>query len=465
MSVPTCGGHLCHAHRCADADEKHIYTLEHLRGIDMSAHTQPHTTSSKKRNRDKHDNDDTNDQEEEYDHVTHHQEKKQQHEDAAVAPCSIFPPCPAHCPYPVMCRGCTTHCPTFPGQPAPPRPNPQPIPVPNPPPSLPNPQPGGGGNPFPGFPQPTAPTPNQTPVQVTLPSAYLGNLTFDAIDRGNGFWELTALVSQGGRTLILKVIDAQRVGFNQDRLPLLSAVAAMPPMVLHKPTLDQTATVLAGLKGTTRTTRTPAQEQQFKQALITLSPVDAHFLMQHYVRFLYELTGLTSVNEDNVNFLASIVNVPNLDNAYFAQYMVFGNGADQFYVFTSVDCMGHEISHGFIRKTCGLVYQGHSGCLCYVFCILKNFLIGALNEAGADTLGTLFERWLFLKFNNNLNGKSWNQTIGEENYKSGPYIRNMQDPNSSPIPQPAFYRGKFWGDPNNTPMDFGFVHGPEEKEW
>jgi len=353
--VKGCGGHLCHKHHAKDADEHHLYSLEHLRGIPTSVVQAPATATlprnPKKRSRGKKAADEDTEEQQ--------PEKKQD----AVAPCTVFPPCPIHCGYGNLCAGCKTHCPQVPTQP---------IPVPT----------GGGGGgtvptapvsnpPFPGG--PTAPMPNQPIVRVTLPSAYQGNVSLGVIDRGNGWYELIATVTNGSRTLVIKTIDAQKNGFNVDTLPLLSTVSQMPPMVVHRDELSQAANVIATLRPLTN--RNPTQEAQYTQALNVLAPVQSHFGMQQYMQFLYAMTGFTSILSDNVNFIACICNVPNIDNAFWADYMVICTGsvvffsrerkmcelrkrikknvgAQYFYNFATLDILGHECSHGSFFIDC-----------------------------------------------------------------------------------------------------------------
>ncbi|MFD5224205.1 M4 family metallopeptidase [Microbacterium sp. NPDC058342] len=70
------------------------------------------------------------------------------------------------------------------------------------------------------------------------------------------------------------------------------------------------------------------------------------------------------------------------DNAFWdGSRMVFGDGDGEVFTgFTrSVSVIGHELGHGVIQSTAGLVYQGQSG---------------ALNESIADVLGVLTEQHL-----------------------------------------------------------------------
>jgi hypothetical protein len=145
----------------------------------------------------------------------------------------------------------------------------------------------------------------------------------------------------------------------------------------------------------------------------------------------------------------SIYNVPKLDNAFFSgEYMTYGNGDKMFYPMTSIDIAAHELTHGIVQHTAGLEYLGHSG---------------ALNESFSDMIGTAFELYLYERFNSNdtttddIQGEAdW--LCGEDIGKQIKYLRNLQNPDHSEIPQPATYKGNHWADPNNESSDHGGVH-------
>ena len=70
------------------------------------------------------------------------------------------------------------------------------------------------------------------------------------------------------------------------------------------------------------------------------------------------------------------------DNAFWdGTRMVFGDGDGEVFTgFTrSVSVIGHELAHGVVQHTAGLIYQGQSG---------------ALNESVADVFGALTEQYL-----------------------------------------------------------------------
>ena len=167
------------------------------------------------------------------------------------------------------------------------------------------------------------------------------------------------------------------------------------------------------------------------------SPIDVFFNTINYLDFLYKTTGLVSVN--NLDSLVSISNVQNLDNAFFTgKYMVYGTGDTSFYPLSSIDVVGHELSHGLVSGTANLEYKGHSG---------------ALNESFADIMGTMFEFYMYDKYPQ-LNGEEdW--LIGEDLGINKPFLRSMSDPKKGK--QPDKYKGEYYLNPNSQ-MDFGGVH-------
>ncbi|MCC7096415.1 MAG: M4 family metallopeptidase [Thermomonas sp.] len=65
------------------------------------------------------------------------------------------------------------------------------------------------------------------------------------------------------------------------------------------------------------------------------------------------------------------------ENAFWnGEYMTFGDGANSFYPFVSLDVTSHEISHGFTEENSGLLYFGQSG---------------GMNEAYSDIAGEAAE--------------------------------------------------------------------------
>jgi hypothetical protein len=181
-----------------------------------------------------------------------------------------------------------------------------------------------------------------------------------------------------------------------------------------------------------------------KKFLEKLCGVDILFNVTNYLEFLYKKTKTVSVNGEKT--LVCLMNLADLDNAFWTgSYMIFGNGKTQFTPLSSIDVVGHELTHGFIEGTCDLEYKGHSG---------------ALNESYADIVGSCFEFFLYEKYNNpkikDLFG-SPNWLMGEvlDINSKGQYLRSMSDPESAN--QPSKFKGKYYANPNAS-FDYGGVH-------
>ena len=170
------------------------------------------------------------------------------------------------------------------------------------------------------------------------------------------------------------------------------------------------------------------------------SRIDILFASLEYLEFISVMTNgkIDTINDQDI--LICISGVPNLDNAYWnGKYMVFGNGDLMFYPLTSIDVIGHELTHGLVQGVCDLEYKGHSG---------------ALNESYADIFGTMLEFYVYEKYNDRILGKGdW--LIGEDLTIDSGCLRNMADPNSSD--QPAKMFDKYYVDPNSM-IDYGGVH-------
>jgi Zn-dependent metalloprotease len=134
------------------------------------------------------------------------------------------------------------------------------------------------------------------------------------------------------------------------------------------------------------------------------------------------------------------------DNAFWnGERMVFGDGDGEIFDrFTkSLTVIGHELSHGVVQYTAGLVYRGQSG---------------ALNESVADVFGTLVEQYALEQ---DVAAASW--LIGEGLFTEaveGNALRSMRAPGTAydddvlgKDPQPAHF-----DDYIDTDDDHGGVH-------
>ncbi len=126
--------------------------------------------------------------------------------------------------------------------------------------------------------------------------------------------------------------------------------------------------------------------------------------------YFYYTFGRNSIDGKGGN-ITSVINDAVIDNAYWSseyRMMFYGNGKDLFRkgsLARSLDASAHEMTHGVVQSSSGLIYQ---------------FQSGALNESFADIFGAMVDR------------DDW--TIGEtvvnpDAYRSGA-MRNMEDPSN-----------------------------------
>jgi Zn-dependent metalloprotease len=106
------------------------------------------------------------------------------------------------------------------------------------------------------------------------------------------------------------------------------------------------------------------------------------FLSSGIVRdFLIKVLGHDGYDGANGDLTSTVHYLKNYNNAFWdGEQMVYGDGDGKFFgSFTNdLEIAGHEIFHGVITATSGLVYQGESG---------------ALNESCCDVFGSLVKQW------------------------------------------------------------------------
>ncbi len=130
-----------------------------------------------------------------------------------------------------------------------------------------------------------------------------------------------------------------------------------------------------------------------------------------------------------------------MDNAFWnGQALFYGNGADAFQRLPrGLDVAGHEMAHGVIQNTAGLIYQEQSG---------------AMNESFADIFGYLIE------------GETGDYRIGEDvvtSFFPSGTMRDLRNPNNGATRfgqrgwQPA-HMDEYVTLPNNEEGDNGGVH-------
>jgi len=114
--------------------------------------------------------------------------------------------------------------------------------------------------------------------------------------------------------------------------------------------------------------------------------VSAHYDMKVAYDYFRNTHGRKAIDDKDASIISIIHGTEDgqpMDNAYWnGRVMVYGDGNQIFKPLAgSVDVAGHEMSHGVIGSTAGLVYQYQSG---------------ALNESFADVFGAMVDRenWL-----------------------------------------------------------------------
>jgi Zn-dependent metalloprotease len=164
--------------------------------------------------------------------------------------------------------------------------------------------------------------------------------------------------------------------------------------------------------------------------------------------FYKDVFGRDSVDDAGYSLISCVHFGVDVDNAFWdGVEMVYGDGSDQIFrigsLTTSIDVIGHELTHGVTQCTAGLVYSKQSG---------------ALNESFSDVFGSLVKQY---SLGQGAAEADW--LIGEGILvpELGQSLRSMSEPDSSQVatPQPAHMADYVDlpddGDPRN---DNGGVH-------
>ena len=139
------------------------------------------------------------------------------------------------------------------------------------------------------------------------------------------------------------------------------------------------------------------------------------YFMSRYNRNSIDGNGHALINYVHANLVGMGGFTNNVNAFWNGSFMTYGDG-DQFDPLTSLDIIGHEITHGLTEHTANLIYQNESG---------------ALNESFSDIFGTAIE------FYAKPNDANW--TLGED---FGLISRDMAYPNA--YGDPDTYHGTHW---------------------
>lgn len=136
---------------------------------------------------------------------------------------------------------------------------------------------------------------------------------------------------------------------------------------------------------------------------------DAHWGAEMTYDYFLQKHSRNSIDGNGFMLVSYMHYSTNYTNAFWnGQEMTYGDGnGSSFTVMTALDVCGHEITHGLVSATAGLVYQNESG---------------ALNESFADIFGNSIENFA--------RPSQWSWRIGEDITTSGNGIRSMSNPGS-----------------------------------
>lgn len=174
--------------------------------------------------------------------------------------------------------------------------------------------------------------------------------------------------------------------------------------------------------------------------------VSAHYNSEKVVEFYKKLFNRNSLDNKGMPIL-SFTHVPtSYNNAMWAGDMMFygdGDGEEFTYLSGDLDVVGHEMTHGIVEYTAGLVYE---------------YQPGALDESMADVFGVLISS--YNKYNV-ANGGTWkfdpaDWVVGDDIYTpniQGDALRSLADPTL--YGQPA-HMDNYWDLPKAD--DDGGVH-------
>lgn len=144
---------------------------------------------------------------------------------------------------------------------------------------------------------------------------------------------------------------------------------------------------------------------------------DAHWGSEKVYDYYKNSYGRNGIDGSGMKMLSYVHYSSNYLNAYWdGSRMTYGDGDSSTTPLTSLDIVGHEMTHGITERTSNLAYRGESG---------------ALNEAYSDILGVAVE------FAAKPSTANW--LMGDQ---IGMTFRSMSNPNQ--YQQPDTYKGTYW---------------------
>ena len=239
---------------------------------------------------------------------------------------------------------------------------------------------------------------HETPSKVTRPNAFVNANTGEVIDAWDG----------------LTYKDAYGPGGNEKVGKYYFGKDGLSPLVVNDSCQMNTTNVdTYDMKNQTNGDGTLFQfkcpENTYKQVNGAYSPInDAHFfgnVVFDMYKSYFNIAPLKTKLKLRVHYGNSF------ENAFWdGKQMTFGDGGSNLYPLTSLDVVGHEVSHGVTEQNSNLIYKGQSG---------------GINEAFSDMAGEISEFYMATQM-----GKENDWLVGNSIIK-GPFgtaMRYFEDP-------------------------------------
>lgn len=147
---------------------------------------------------------------------------------------------------------------------------------------------------------------------------------------------------------------------------------------------------------------------------------DAFWAMEEFYDMLNDTFNRNSIDNNGEELIGFVHFGSNYSNASWNGFNIsLGDGGNGTSPYTSVDVIGHELTHGLTHRTSNLIYQRESG---------------GLNEAFSDIMGQALEYYA--------KPEDFNWKMGNEFEDDNSGIRDMENPKDHF--QPDTYEGEFW---------------------
>lgn len=201
------------------------------------------------------------------------------------------------------------------------------------------------------------------PVCCSVPTHLLQQLA-QAIDPG---------VSQ-------RALDA--LGLSKRARALRAALASVPPLpTMPSPNGGRYREVYDVRHGSPRALPGRLVRSERERPIRDRSVNEAYLNAGHTYAFYRAVFGRNSLDGRGMVLRSSVHLSHRLNNAFWdGSQMVYGDGDGEIFVNLArpLEVVAHELTHGIIAHTSGLVYHGEAG---------------ALNESFADVMGSLVKQW------------------------------------------------------------------------